>query len=115
MASASEALAVASAALCVYTCDSEARAGTSSIEAAGYVGYANGYDPADCGVLPRGDIGYMEASAQAMAEPVPVATKGGSALAAASNAAFRAADAVGEWTVSAKHLPGAGGRWSKWA
>ena len=39
----------------------------------------------------------------------------GSRLAEASSAAFRAADEVGDWTVSAKHLPGAGGRYNKWA
>lgn len=39
----------------------------------------------------------------------------GSRLAEVSNSAFRAADNVGDFTVSAKHLPGAGGRWNKWA
>jgi hypothetical protein len=40
---------------------------------------------------------------------------GGSALADASSAAFKAADSAGDWTVSAKHLFGAGGRWAKFA
>jgi hypothetical protein len=44
-----------------------------------------------------------------------VAAEGGSALADASSGAFRAADNVGDWTVSAKHLPGAAGRWAKFA
>jgi hypothetical protein len=44
-----------------------------------------------------------------------VAANGGSRLAEASSSAFRAADNVGDFTVSAKHLPGAGGRWNKWA
>jgi len=44
-----------------------------------------------------------------------VAANGGSRLAEASSSAFRAADRVGDWTISAKHLPGAGGRWNKWA
>lgn len=44
-----------------------------------------------------------------------VAANAGSRLAEASSSAFRAADNVGDWTVSAKHLPGAGGRWNKWA
>jgi hypothetical protein len=39
---------------------------------------------------------------------------GGSALADASNAAFKAADNAGDWTVSAKHLAGAAGRWAKY-
>jgi hypothetical protein len=44
-----------------------------------------------------------------------VAAEGGSALADASSAAFKAADNAGDWTVSAKHLFGAGGRWAKFA
>jgi hypothetical protein len=44
-----------------------------------------------------------------------VAANTGSRLAEASSSAFRAADNVGDFTVSAKHLPGAGGRWNKWA
>ena len=44
-----------------------------------------------------------------------IAANAGSRLAEASSAAFRAADNVGDFTVSAKHLPGAGGRWNKWA
>ncbi len=47
--------------------------------------------------------------------PDRAAANGGSRLAEASSSAFRAADNVGDWTVSAKHLPGAGGRWNKWA
>lgn len=31
----------------------------------------------------------------------------------ASNAAFKAADNADDWTVSAKHLAGAAGRWAK--
>ena len=37
------------------------------------------------------------------------------ALADASNAAFEAADNADSWTVSAKHLAGAAGRWAKFA
>ncbi|MGH8879209.1 MAG: RHS repeat-associated core domain-containing protein, partial [Stackebrandtia sp.] len=44
-----------------------------------------------------------------------LAANTGSRLAEASSSAFRAADNVGDFTVSAKHLPGAGGRWNKWA
>lgn len=44
-----------------------------------------------------------------------VAANSGSRLAEASSSAFRAADNVGGFSVSAKHLPGAGGRWNKWA
>lgn len=40
---------------------------------------------------------------------------GASRLAESSNSAFRAADNIDDWSVSAKHLPGAGGRWNKWA
>lgn len=43
------------------------------------------------------------------------ASESTSALGEASRAAFRAADNVGRWRVSAKHLSGAGGRWNKWA
>ncbi len=43
-----------------------------------------------------------------------VAANTGSRLAEVSSSAFRAADNVGDFTVSAKHLPGAGGRWNKW-
>ena len=43
------------------------------------------------------------------------AANAGSRLAEASSSAFRAADNVGDFAVSAKHLPGAGGRWNKWA
>jgi hypothetical protein len=43
------------------------------------------------------------------------AAEEGSALANASNAAFKAADNAGDWTVSAKHLAGAAGRWAKFA
>lgn len=38
-----------------------------------------------------------------------------SAVARASAAANRAADNLDSWSVSAKHLPDAGGRFSKWA
>jgi len=44
-----------------------------------------------------------------------VAANAGSRLAEVSSSAFRAADNVGDFSVSAKHLPGAGGRWNKWA
>jgi hypothetical protein len=37
------------------------------------------------------------------------------ALASASEKAFSAADDIDSWTVSSKHLPGAGGNWSKFA
>jgi hypothetical protein len=47
--------------------------------------------------------------------PRQVAANAGSRLAEASSSAFRAADNVGDFTVSAKHLAGAGGRWNKWA
>ena len=43
------------------------------------------------------------------------AAEDSSALADASNSAFRAADNAGDWTVSAKHLFGAAGRWAKFA
>ncbi|NYI70205.1 hypothetical protein GGQ54_000765 [Naumannella cuiyingiana] len=43
------------------------------------------------------------------------AANGASRLAEASSSAFRAADNIDDWTVSAKYLPGAGGRWNKWA
>ncbi len=43
------------------------------------------------------------------------AAESGSALADASSTAFKAADNAGDWAVSAKHLPGAGGRWAKFA
>jgi RHS repeat-associated protein len=39
----------------------------------------------------------------------------GSRLAEGSALAFRAADNIDDWVVSAKHLPGAAGRWNKWA
>lgn len=55
----------------------------------------------------NGDLSAFERS--------QVAANTGSRLAEASSSAFRAADNVGGFTVSAKHLPGAGGRWNKWA
>lgn len=54
-------------------------------------------------------------SAAPMTAHFVIAAEGGSALADASSAAFRAAGNVGDWTVRAKHLPGAAGRWAKFA
>jgi hypothetical protein len=46
---------------------------------------------------------------------VSEAANTGSRLGEMSDSAFSAADNVGGWTVSAKHLPNAGGNYNKWA
>jgi len=60
--------------------------------------------------LPR--IKWPSASA---AESAAEAANSGSRLAEVSDSAFSAADNIGDWTVSNKHLPNAGGNYSKWA